>query len=140
MRRRNFITLLGGATAAWPLAAQAQQGGPMRRIGVLHALRSDDPEVSNRISAFAQGLQSMGWTIGRNMRIDYRWSAGDAAATRKYADELVALAPDVVLTSGAAALTELLRATRNVPIVFVLVADPVGAGLVNSLAHPGGNA
>jgi putative ABC transport system substrate-binding protein len=99
MRRRQFITLVGGA-AAWPLAARAQQAGSMRRVGVLHALRSDDPDVSNRISAFAQGLQSMGWTIGRNMRIDYRWSAGDAAATRKYADELVALAPDVVLTSA----------------------------------------
>jgi putative ABC transport system substrate-binding protein len=139
MRRREFITLLGGA-AAWPLVARAQQGGRARRIGVLLSLRADDPNATARITAFAQALQPLGWTTGRNLRIDYRWSPGSAADTRKFADELVALAPDVILTAGAAALTQLLQATRAVPIVFVLVADPVGAGLVDSLVHPGGNA
>jgi putative ABC transport system substrate-binding protein len=140
MRRREFITLFGGAAAAWPVAVRAQQGERIRRIGVLQSQRADDPDVLNRITAFVQALQPLGWTTGRTMRIDYRWSAGNAAATRKYADELVALAPDVILTGGAAALTALLQATRSVPIVFVLVADPVGAGLVDSLARPGGNA
>jgi putative tryptophan/tyrosine transport system substrate-binding protein len=137
--RRQFITLLGGAMA-WPLAARAQPGERMRHIGVLQGQRSDDPDVMNRVTAFVQALQPLGWTAGRTMRIDYRWSAGDSAATRKYADELVALAPDVILTAGAATLTPLLQTTRSVPIVFVLVADPVGAGLVDSLARPGGNA
>ena len=137
--RRHFITLLGGA-AVWPLAARAQEAGQVRRIGVLLNLRSDDPDAINRITAFVQALQPLGWIVGRNLRIEYRWSAGDAAAVRKHAEELAALAPDVILTSGAPSLTPLLQATRSVPIVFVLVADPVGAGLVESLAHPGGNA
>ena len=139
MKRREFITLLGGA-AAWPLAARAQQSERMRRIGVLMPFAADDPEGQARIAALLQELQPLGWTVGRNVRIDYRWSAGDAVNMRKYAAELVALAPDVILTSGAAGAAPLLQATRTVPIVFVLVADPVGAGFVDSLARPGGNA
>ena len=139
MRRREFITLLGGAAAAWPLAARAQQGERMRRIGVLTNLVADDPEAQARVGAFLQGLQELGWAVGRNMRIEYRWGAGDADRTRGYAAELVALAPDVILTSGASALAPLLQATRSVPVVFAQVPDPVGAGFVNSLARPGGN-
>jgi ABC-type uncharacterized transport system substrate-binding protein len=140
MKRREFITLLGGTMVAWPLAARAQQPPAMRRIGVLSTFAADDPEGQARIAAFLQALQPLGWSVGRNVRIDYRWGAGDAANTRKNAAELVALAPDVILTSGAAAVAPLLEATRAVPIVFVLVADPVGAGFVGSLAQPGGNA
>jgi ABC-type uncharacterized transport system substrate-binding protein len=139
VKRREFITLLGGA-AAWPLAARAQQSERMRRIGVLMPFAADDLEGQARIAALLQELQPLGWTVGRNVRIDYRWSAGDAVNMRKYAAELVALAPDVILTSGAAGAAPLLQATRTVPIVFVLVADPVGAGFVDSLARPGGNA
>src|SRR6516164_2823838 len=137
--RRKFIALIGGA-AAWPLAARAQQGEPMRRIGALMSTAADDPEGQARIAAFQQGLQQFGWTIGRNVRIDSRWPAGDAERIRRYAAELVALAPDVILATGSAAAGPLLQATRTVPIVFVIVPDPVGAGLVNSLARPGGNA
>jgi len=140
MTRREFITLLGGAAAAWPLAAGAQQGEKMRRIGVLMNLASDDAEGQARLAAFLQGLQEAGWAVGRNVRIDLRWGAGDADRFRKQAAELVALAPDVVLASGIPAATPLLQATRTVPIVFVQVVDPVGAGLVASLARPGGNA
>ena len=125
---------------AWPLAARAQQPERMRRIGVLMSLAADDPEAQARIAAFLQGLQQLGWTDGRNVRIDTRWGAGDADDIRKYAAELVALAPDVILATGAAAVGPLLQATRTVPIVFVNVADPVGAGFVDSLARPGGNA
>ena len=139
MKRREFITLLGGAAAAWPLAARAQQSEQMRRIGVLTNLVADDPEAQARVGAFLQGLQELGWAVGRNMRIEYRWGAGDADRTRGYAAELVALAPDVILTSGASALAPLLQATRSVPVVFAQVPDPVGAGFVNSLARPGGN-
>ena len=139
MSRRQFIGLLGGAAAAWPLAARAQQGERMRRIGVLTNLVADDPEAQARVGAFLQGLQELGWAVGRNMRIEYRWGAGDADRTRGYAAELVALAPDVILTSGASALAPLLQATRSVPVVFAQVPDPVGAGFVNSLARPGGN-
>ena len=138
VRRRDFITLLGGAVA-WPLAARAQQGEQMRRIGVLTNLVADDPEAQARLAAFLQGLQELGWAVGRNMRIEYRWGAGDADRTRGYAAELVALAPDVILTSGASALAPLLQASRSVPVVFAQVPDPVGAGFVNSLARPGGN-
>ena len=137
-KRREFITLLGGV-AAWPLAARAQQPEQMRRIGVLTNLVADDPEAQARVGAFLQGLQELGWAVGRNMRIEYRWGAGDADRTRGYAAELVALAPDVILTSGASALAPLLQATRSVPVVFAQVPDPVGAGFVNSLARPGGN-
>ncbi len=138
--RREFITLLGGAAVAWPLAARAQQGGPMRRIGVLMNLASDDAIGQGRIAAFLQGLQQLGWTDGRNVRIETRWGASDADRIRKYAAELVAFAPDVILTAGTPTLGPLLQATRAVPIVFVHVPDPVGAGFVDSLARPGGNA
>jgi putative ABC transport system substrate-binding protein len=138
MRRREFIALLGGA-AAWPLAARAQQGERMRRIGVLNPIPADHQEAPARTAAFQQGLQQLGWTVGLNVRIDYRWSGGDAGNIRKHAWELVALAPDVILASGVAALGPLLEATRTVPIVFPLAADPVGAGFVESLARPGGN-
>ena len=140
MRRREFISLLGGAAAAWPFAARAQQGERMRRIGVLMPLAEDDPEGQSRLRAFVQGLQQLGWTDGRNLRIDIRWGAGDAERIRRYAAELAALAPDVILAGGGAVIPSLLQATRTVPIVFVNVADPVGAGYVNSLARPGGNA
>jgi putative tryptophan/tyrosine transport system substrate-binding protein len=138
MRRREFITLVGGA-AAWPLAARAQQPDRMRRIGVLVGI-ADDAEGQARLAALLQGLQQLGWTDGRNVRIDTRWAAGDADRGRKYAAELVALAPDVILAAGTAAVGPLLQATRTVPIVFVIVLDPVGAGFVDSLARPGGNA
>src|SRR5215467_286927 len=139
MRRREFITLLGGAAAAWPLAARAQQPERMRRIGVLMPLAEDDPEGQSRLRAFVQGLQELGWTDGRNLRINIRWSAGDAERVRRYAAELAALAPDVILAGGTAGLAALLQATRMVPIIFVNVADPVGAGFVDSLGRPGGN-
>ena len=140
MRRREFITFLGGATVAWPLAARAQQPERMRRIGALINLAEDDREAQAQHSAFLQALQQLGWTDGRNVRIDTRWTAGDPARARKYATELVALEPDVVLAEGTTVLGLLLQATRRVPIVFVQVTDPVGGGFVASLAHPGGNA
>jgi putative ABC transport system substrate-binding protein len=140
MKRREFIALLGGAAATWPLAARAQQGERVRRIGVLMNVAADDAEAPARVGAFSQGLAELGWTIGRNVRIDYRWYAGNADAARKYAAELDALAPDVVLASGTLGVTAIQQLTRPVPIVFTLVADPVGAGVVNSLARPGGNA
>jgi putative ABC transport system substrate-binding protein len=139
MKRREFITLLGGA-AAWPLSARAQQPQRMRRIGVLLSLAADDPETLGRAGAFLQGLQQLGWTDGRNVRIDYRMTAGDADRTRTYAAELVALAPDVILASGGSTVGPLLQATRSVPIVFVDIVDPVGGGFVASLARPGRNA
>jgi putative ABC transport system substrate-binding protein len=140
MRRREFITLLGRATAAWPFAARAQQSAKMRRVGVLMNLASDDAEGQARLAAFLQGLQETGWAVGHNVRIDLRWGANDADHFRKQATELVALAPDVILASGTPAATPLLQATRTAPIVFVQVVDPVGAGLVANLAQPGGNA
>ena len=139
MNRREFITLLGSA-AALPLAAHAQQGERMRRIGVLMTFAADDPTGHTRILRCAQALGQFGWTDGRNVRIDLRWSAGDPERIRKYAAELVALTPDVILTVGSSTTGPLLQATRTVPIVFVQVADPVGAGFVDSLARPGGNA
>jgi putative tryptophan/tyrosine transport system substrate-binding protein len=140
MNRREFITLLGGAAATWPLVARAQQGGRMRRIGVLLGLAPGDPLDQARFATFAQGLQQSGWTIGRNVQIDTRSSAGNSDDARRYATELVALTPDVILASGNSAVAPLLQATRTVPIVFVIVPDPVGAGFVDSLARPGGNA
>jgi putative ABC transport system substrate-binding protein len=140
VKRREFITLLGGAAAAWPLAARAQQAERMRRIGVLHTLPADDAHGQERIGAFLQGLQQAGWTIGGNVRIDQRWwSVGDVEVLRKYAAELVALAPDVILATGGVAVRPLLQVTRTVPIVFVNTPDPVGAGFVDSLARPGGH-
>jgi ABC-type uncharacterized transport system substrate-binding protein len=140
MKRREFIALLGGASAAWPLAARAQQAGGMRRIGVLMSTAADDPEGKARFTAFKQGLQQLGWTEGRNARIETRWSGGKADDVRRYAAELVALAPDVILGSGGAVVGPLLQVTRTVPIVFTQTPDPVGAGFVASLARPGDNA
>ena len=137
MRRREFITLLGGMAATWPLAARAQQAGGMRRIGALMSLPADDPESTARTAAFLQTLQELGWTDGRNVRIEMRWGGGDL---RRYAAELVALAPDVILTNGSVGIASVLGVTRTIPVVFVQVTDPVGAGLVESLARPGGNA
>jgi putative ABC transport system substrate-binding protein len=139
MRRREFITLLTGA-AAWPLAARAQPPERMRRVGVLIPQAAEDPESQARITAFAQGMQESGWIVGRNVQIEYRWGAGDADRVRQYAAELAALAPDVILTSGASSVPPLLQATRTIPIVFCNVADPVGSGFVESLSRPGGNA
>jgi putative ABC transport system substrate-binding protein len=141
VKRREFISLLGGAAAAWPLAARAQQGERMRRIAVLQGGSDrDDPRSQPHMAAFLQGLQQSGWTDGRNVRIDYRWPAGDADKARKYAAELVALAPDVILAVSSLSLAPLLQATRTVPIVFVGIVDPVGTGFINSLSRPGGNA
>src|SRR5215831_17179386 len=137
-RRRQFITLLGGA-AAWPLAARAQQGERMRRIGALINFAADDMEGQRRFAAFLQALQEAGWEVGRNVRVDIRW-AGDVEFNSKHAMELLALAPDVFLAAGAPTVRGLQKATRTVPIVFTSTADPVGAGLVASLARPGGNA
>jgi|SRR5262245_50899965 len=139
MRRREFITMLGGAVAC-PLRARAQQSRTMRRIGVLMNLAADDPEAPIRLAALLQGLQQLGWTVGQNVQIEYRWGAGNADLMRKHAAELAALAPDVILAHSSAAVAPLLEATRTVPIVFAVVADPVGAGYVDSLARPGGNA
>jgi len=139
MKRREFITLLGGAVAL-PLAARAQESERMRRIGVLLPGTADDAEYQARMATFLQGLQQLGWSDGRNLRIDIRYAAGDANLTRKYAAELVALAPDVILAPGSTSLGPLLQATRTVPIVFATILDPVGAGFVDSLARPGGNA
>jgi putative tryptophan/tyrosine transport system substrate-binding protein len=140
VKRRDFITLLGGA-ATWPLTARAQQPERIRRIGVLTGgSTADNPDSRANTAAFRQGLQQLGWTEGRNVRIEYRWGAGNADDVRKYAADLAALAPDVILNSGAASLASLLQVTRTVPIVFVNVADPVGAGFVDSLSRPGGNA
>ena len=136
MKRREFITLLGGA-AAWPLAARAQRPEKMRRIGVLLSFAVDDPEALARVATFLQALQQLGWTDGHNVRIDYRMTAGDADRSRTYAAELVALAPDVILASGSSTVGPLLQASRTVPIVFVSLVDPVGAGFVESLARPG---
>jgi putative ABC transport system substrate-binding protein len=140
MERRSFITLLGGAAAAWPLEAWAQQGERPRRIGVLLPGSSDDPEFQIRIGAFLQGLALAGWGIGRNVRIETRWATSDAGEIRRHAAELAALAPDVILAHGASTVGPLLQATRTVPVVFPIISDPVAAGFVESLAQPGGNA
>src|SRR6516165_6100320 len=135
MQRRSFITLLGGAVVARPLTARAQRPDVMRRIGAFAGIE-DDAEGQARFAAFVQGLRQLGWADGRNVRIDYRWGGGNADNIRKYATELASLAPDVILAAGAAAVGPLLQATRTVPIVFVIVPDPVGAGFVDSLARP----
>jgi putative ABC transport system substrate-binding protein len=141
MKRREFITLLGsGAAATWPLASRAQQPERMRRIGVLTGLAEDDPDWRANIAAFLQRLQQLGWSEGRNVQVDTRWSVGNADDARKYAAELVTLAPDVMLAAGGASVGPLLQASRTVPIVFANVPDPVGSGFVESLARPGGNA
>jgi putative ABC transport system substrate-binding protein len=139
MKRREFITLLGGATVAWPLAARAQQPERMRRIGVLLPAAADNPEYQARVGAFLQALALLGWTIGRNVRIDTRWATANADDIRRHAAELAALAPDVILAHGSSTVGALLQATRTVPIVFPIMPDPVGTGFVDSLARPGGN-
>src|SRR5258705_1545874 len=139
VRRREFIALLGGAAAAWPYAARAQQVERVRRVGVLTYLAADDPDLPPRVAAFAQGLQELGWIDGRNVRIEYRAGGGNPERYRDYAAELISLAPDVILVSSGSALAAVQKATRTVPIVFVNVSDPVGAGYVASLARPGGN-
>jgi ABC-type uncharacterized transport system substrate-binding protein len=143
MKRREFILLLGGAaaaSAAWPLAARAQQAERMRRIGILLPAAADDSEYQTRVAAFHQALALLGWTIGRNVRIDTRWAGANAADIRRHAAELAALAPDIILAHGASTAAVLLQATRTVPIVFPIASDPVGSGIVDSLARPGGNA
>ena len=139
MRRRVFIAGLG-AVAAWPVVARAQQGERVRRIGILMPYAANDAEGQDRIAALLQGLQQLGWTIGGNIRVDIRWATANAAEIRRHASELIALAPDVILAGSGATIPALLQATRTVPIVFVEVTDPVGAGFVDSLARPGGNA
>jgi putative ABC transport system substrate-binding protein len=139
MRRREFITLVGGTAAYWPVAARAQQPERVRRIGGLTGT-ADDSITQRRLAAFLQALQQLGWTDGHNVRVDYRWGGGDADRIRKYAAELVALAPDVILSTGGVATERVLQATRTVPLVFVSVPDPVGSGFVDNLSRPGGNA
>jgi len=138
-KRRDFITLLGGAAVALPIAARAQQTGRMRRIGVLIGPAESDPEGQTRAEALRQDLQRLGWTEGRNIRIDYRWGTGEPDRAQASAAELVALAPDVIVAHGTPAATAVQRATRSIPIVFLVVVDPVGAGLVEGLAQPGSN-
>jgi putative ABC transport system substrate-binding protein len=140
MKRRDFISLVGSAALAWPLAARAQQGERVRRIGILLPAAADDSEFQARVGAFLQALALLGWSIGRNVRIDTRWATANAAEIRRHAAELVALAPDVILAHAGSTVGALLQVTRTVPIVFPVVVDPVGAGLVDSLARPGGNA
>ena len=140
MRRREFMTLLGGAAAAWPLAARAQQTERVRRVGVLLPAAADDTEFQARLGAFLQGLALSGWIIGRNVQIETRWAGIDAADIHRHAAELVGLEPDVILAHGTPALGPLLQVSRTVPIVFAAGVDPVGAGFVDSLARPGGNA
>jgi putative tryptophan/tyrosine transport system substrate-binding protein len=139
VKRREFITLLGGAVFGWPLVAHAQQGDRIRRIGVLQAINESDPEGQLRKAAFVRGLQKSGWTEGANVTIDYRWAGSDADRIRLYATELAGMRPDVIWTTGALALLPLKRATRDIPIVFTQVFDPVGSGFVASLTRPGGN-
>ncbi|MFL6796293.1 MAG: ABC transporter substrate-binding protein [Xanthobacteraceae bacterium] len=141
MRRREFITLLGSAAAAWPMALRAQQPDPVRSIGVLMSTGADDPESQLRLLALAQALQGAGWTVGRNLRIETRWAAGDAARIRRYTAELLALSPDVLVVGGRAepAIREARQAGSAIPLVFVQAVDPVGAGYVTSLRRPGGN-
>jgi putative tryptophan/tyrosine transport system substrate-binding protein len=140
MKRRDFIKIITGSAAAWSIAAHAQQGDRVRRIGAITSLSSNDPEGQARYAAFLQELQVLGWSIGRNIQIEYFWGEGNRDRSRKNATELVALAPDVILATGSPTLEPLLQATHTVPIVFVQIADPVGAGYVSSLARPGGNA
>jgi putative ABC transport system substrate-binding protein len=140
MRRREFLGVLGGAAAVWPVAARTQQAERMRRIGALITRSADDPESQLIVGAFLQGLQELGWTLGRNVRIDYRWGAVDEEGLRRYAAEAVGLAPDVILATGSSTVRALQRATSTVPIVFAATGDPIAGGLVATLARPGGNA
>jgi putative ABC transport system substrate-binding protein len=140
MKRREFIALAGGATVAWPLVARAQRGDRMRRIGVLIPTSKDDPQQQRRVAGFLQGLQQLGWMVGRDVRIEYRWSGAAPDDVRRYAAELVALGTDVIFATGNSTVAPLLQVTHTVPVVFATVPDPVGAGFVDSLARPGGNA
>jgi len=140
MRRRQFIALLGGAAATWPLAASAQQREPLRRVAMLEPIAKDTPGAQERYTAFLEAFEQLGWTLGRNVRIEVRWGEGDEAATRKRAAELIALAPDVLVAGGSASAEVMLKATHTIPIVFVIVTDPVGSGFVESLSQPGANA
>jgi ABC-type uncharacterized transport system substrate-binding protein len=141
MRRREFVTLLGGTAAAWPIAARAQQGDQMRRIGMLMGYAEDDPEAQAWVAAFREGLQKLGWTDGRNIRIDIRWAKpGDAAAMQRFAKEFTALQPELVLSSNTPATAAMLKETRSIPLVFAVVADPIKSGFVASIPRPGGNA
>ena len=140
IKRREFITLLGGAAVAWPLAAGAEQDGHVRRIGVLMAYAENDREYQSNLAAFREELQKLGWTEGRNIQIDYRWAAADPELMRRFARELIALQPDVILSSSSPTTASLLQETRSIPIIFANIADPVGSGLVASLSRPGGNA
>jgi putative tryptophan/tyrosine transport system substrate-binding protein len=139
MKRRDFITLLGGAAAAWPLAARAQQPEKVRRIGVLMNAPESDPSYRSYAAAFAQTLQRLGWREGKNLHLDFRWSAGEPERIDAYAAELAGMTPDLILASSSANLIAMLRATRTIPIVFVQVSDPVAQGFVSNLTHPGGN-
>lgn len=139
MRRREFITLLGSATAAWPLGARAQQPERMRRIGILMSLAESDPEAQARVAAFRKELQTLGWAEGRNVRIDTRWAASDPALIREFAKELVALQPDLILSHNTPTTASLVQQTRTIPIVFVVVSDPIGSGFIASFPKPGGN-
>jgi len=140
MRRREFITLLGGAATTWPLAARAQQRERLRRVAILVPIAADTPGAQAFYTAFLKAFEQLGWTDGRNVQIEVRWAGGDEAEARKYAEELVALAPDVILVTGGTGLEVMLKATRTIPIVFVVVPDPVGSGFVERLSRPGGNA
>ena len=140
MRRREFIGLIGGAGLVWPFAAHAQPSGPVRRIGVLMNRAANDPEGQARLAALQQGLEQAGWSIGRNLRIDTRWGEDDLDLEAKYASELTTLAPDIIFASGTLSVAAVKRLSRSIPIVFVGVTDPLGAGFVDSLARPGGNA
>jgi putative ABC transport system substrate-binding protein len=139
MRRRTFISLVGGAAVAWPLAARAQQAARMRRVGLLLNLSENDPEAQRLLTAFREGLAQLGWADGRNLRIEYRWASGDVGRIRTFAKELVELSPDVIVGYGTPVVVALQQETRSIPILFLSVTDPVGQGLVASLAHPGGN-
>jgi putative tryptophan/tyrosine transport system substrate-binding protein len=139
MKRRAFITLLGGAAALWPLAAHAQQAERMRRVGVLMSISEDDPLAQARVAVFRQALADLGWTEGRNLTIAWRWAGGDMARVREYASELVRLAPNIILANGTPSVAALKQATTSIPIVFVVVNDPVAQGFIASMAHPGGN-
>ena len=140
MRRRDFIKAIAGSAVVWPLTVRAQQGEPMRRLGIITGAAPEESETKARVTAFLQELKHLGWEEGRNVRIEMRASAGNAGAARKYAAELVAFAPDAILAVGGSTVAPLLEATRTVPIVFTITSDPVGNGLVDSLARPGGNA
>jgi len=139
MRRREFISLVGGA-AAWPLTARAQQPDRLRRVAILEPIAKDTPSAQERYTAFLEAFEQLGWTPGRNVLLEARWGEGDDAATRKYAQELIALAPDVILAGGSTSAEVMLKATRTIPIVFVIMPDPVGSGFVERLSRPGGNA